>query len=216
LIFLTNAVHKYIKMRQISVFFLLFLLINTISSAQPKIEVGLTTEGSWVMKKELTNRSLHTGRKSNWGTGLGAYVAVPIWWHFSVSGGITYRYSEIQKGTAIWTPYEDGYGEILTGYNFKKHQRRYLVIPFNLRFLVFRDWFISGGIEYCRLLNNYESIKTNKENNWTIGIGNQKYKLRWSLQYTRGVDEQRIKIPGDFMYKTKRLQLSLSYPLWTH
>jgi hypothetical protein len=191
--------------------------------AQPKIEVGLTTEGSWIMKRELTMNNSQYGKKQNWGTALGAYIAMPVWWHFSVSGGIICRYSEIQKGTPIWTKEEGEEWSQISGCNFQKFQRYYLVIPLSLRLLVTRNCFISGGLEYCRFLNNYQVIQNNPEYNWTIGIGSQKHKLRWKLQYLRGFDKQWIQkyrsedghnVGFYFGYKTSRLQLSLSYPLW--
>ena len=209
-------------MKHVFVFLFLAFFIILNASSQPKFELGLSTEGSWVMKKELTVPGGHIGERHNWGTAFGAYIFVPVWWRFSLSGGVGCRYSEIQKGDAIWTPHENRPGAYLSGYDYRKFQRYYMVVPFNLNLLVTRNVFITGGIEYCRVLNDYTSILKNPEYNWTIGIGSQKHKLRWSLQYLRGFNEQRIqnKASADgsdpgflFYYQTNRLQLNLSYPL---
>ncbi|HBL76022.1 MAG: hypothetical protein A2W90_11440 [Bacteroidetes bacterium GWF2_42_66] len=191
--------------------------------AQPKFEFGLSTEGSWVMKKELTIGHNYQS-KNNWGTGLGFYVSAPIWWHFSISGGAKYRYAELQQGAPDIQSRETDQGtDLYFVYDWRRFHRQYLVFPLNLNLLFPRDYFITGGIEYCRILNDYTSILKNPEYNWTIGIGSQKHKLRWSLQYLRGFNEQRIQnkasVDGSdpaflFYYQTNRLQLNLSYPLW--
>jgi len=205
---------------------LILTVITVATFSQNKLELGLYTEGAWVMKDELAIDYGHVGERHNWGTALGAYVSMPIWRRFSLYGALGGRYAQIQRGNAIWTLGEYGDGYLLTGYDYEKYKRWYLTAPVNIRFRWPGNCFLSGGVETCWILNDYDSIKNKPENNWSIGFGSQKHKLKWNLQYIWGFDNQEIKnyftssdgtrLQGlNYIYKTKRLQLTLSYPLWS-
>jgi hypothetical protein len=205
--------------------FILFVLLTTFANAQSKFEFGLSTEASWVMKKELTMDSpMHVGETHNWGTAFGVYAAVPVWWRFSLSSGLNFRYAKIQRGFQVYYDEEEtGWQNIV--YDFTTYNRYYLVVPLELRFRIFRKGFINGGIEYCRMLTDYSSIENNPEYNWMVGYGSHIGKLTWNLQYLRGFKEQIIRnyitySDGSYSnlgyeYQTNRMQLNLSYPLWS-
>jgi len=206
---------------------LLLTAINLAVFSQNKTEIGLYTEGSFVMDGELTIKTFsYYNSNPTWGTALGAYASVPIWWRFSIYGALGGRYAQLTEGTAIWTLRESGDGSTLTGYDFYNYKRWYVVAPVNIRFSWPGNCFLSGGIETCWMLNNYDSIKNKPEFNWTVGFGSQKHKLKWNLQYVWGFDKQEVKnyvtsSSGtrlqrlNYSYQTKRLQLTLTYPLWS-
>lgn len=73
--------------------------------AQSKVEIGLTAEGSWCMKKESTIPIRMYGERNNWETGIGGYVSIPVWWRFYASSGFIYRYSEYQKRNSCTDKY---------------------------------------------------------------------------------------------------------------
>lgn len=203
-------------------FILLFCLYSLSSIAQSKLEIGIMAEGTFVLKKELSMPyNGHIGEKYNWGSALGVYAKMPVWKPFSVSLGIMGRYAGLQKGDPVWTKHEKYDWDYLSGYDYLKYPRYYWVIPFNLEVTVLKNYFISGGMEYCQLTNDYTIISDENEYNWTVGIGNQKHRLKWKLQYVEGLDYQEIintEIDNKlwYRYKTKRISLTFSYPLWIH
>jgi hypothetical protein len=207
-------------MRYLCIILLIFSVSTTLYS-QPKTEFGVTTEGSWCMKNESRIPIRNYGERSNWGTGIGGYVSVPVWWRFSLSSGLSYRYSEYQKGIPEWKPVDFG-GSILSGYTWYKSSRNYLVVPLNLRLLVTKKIEITGGIEACHLFG-YNYLERDIEYNWAMGFGNKSKKLNWEIKLTSGLKEQAAEHQNTqgqgindkwLMYKTKMIQLSLSYPLW--
>ena len=191
--------------------------------AQSKIEVGITAEGSWCRKSESAILNIDYGKKTNWGTGMGAYLSVPVWWRFSISSGLGYRYSEYQKGIPIVT------SEILstgiryyTSCNWIKSSRNYIVIPLKVNLLLSQRFYITGGVEACRLMG-YNYIKHNPEYNRIIGFGSRIKQMNWELRYVSGFKEQlgehhnaQGKGINDkwVWYRTSMVQFSLSYPLW--
>jgi hypothetical protein len=210
-------------MKQLLLISTIFLL-GTLTNAQSKFEIGLSTEASWVMKEELTNEVGDVGERQNWGTAFGVYAAVPVWWRFSLSSGLNFRYAKIQRGIQVY--YDEEGTRLVNGivYDFKSHDRYYLVVPLELRLRVFRKGFISGGIEACSLLSDHEYIKNTPEYNWSMGMGSHIGKLAWSLQYLRGFNEQIVEnynswgfriTSRSYEYQTCRMQLNLSYPLWS-
>jgi len=208
---------------------LIFTAITITAFSQNKLELGLYTEGSLVMEKELIIRSSHYLKsKTTWGTGLGIYASVPVWWRFSLYGALGYRYAQLLDGYAVTKLQEDGDGYTIDRYDYEKYKHRYLVAPINIRFNWPGNCLISGGIETCWMLNDYDKIKNIPEYNWCIGFGSQKHKLKWNLQYIWGLDKQEIQDYFDttysdgslrtrllYNYRTKRLQLTLTYPLWS-
>lgn len=189
--------------------------------AQSKLEIGLTAEGSWCMKKESTIPIRMYGERNNWGTGIGGYVSIPVWWRFYASSGLIYRYSEYQKGIPIWK-HVTNTSSILSGYTWIKSSRNYLVVPLNLRLLITKKMYITGGIEACHLFG-YNYLKQSIEYNWTLGVGSKAKKFNWELKLVSGLNPQTAEHHDSqgqgindkwVMYKTNMLQLSLSYPLW--
>ncbi len=201
-----------------------WLFISSLSVfSQSKFEVGLTTEASWIMKNELT-MSGHVGEKDSWGAGLGVYAALPVWWRFSLSSGVGLRYAQMQKGTAIYTQVEDSERSVFSGYDFTQYDRYYTVVPLNLNFRLAKSLLLSGGIEYCKMLD--KGIESDSEFNWTTGIGSHIYKLKWNIKYLYGFNEHQVseyytETDGSqqtlklYRYRTSRVQLNLSYPLWS-
>jgi len=207
-------------MKQLLCTLFLFLSTSIALFAQSKIEIGLTAEGLWCMKKESTIPIRMYGERNNWGSGFGTYVSMPIWWRFSISSGLSFRYSEYQKGIPVWKRLD--YGSILSGHNWIKSSRNYLVVPLNLRLLLTKKMYITGGMEACHLFG-YNYLKQNIEYNWALGVGNNAKKLNWELKLISGLNPQTAEHHDSqgqgindkwVMYKTNMLQLSLSYPLW--
>jgi len=199
---------------------LLIISGSTILFSQSKVEFGITTEGLWCMKNESTIPIRIYGERNNWGAGFGGYVSVPLWWRFSLFSGVSYRYSEYQKGIPKWDKID--YGSVLSGHTWYRSSRNYAVIPLNLRFLFTKKMYISGGIEACHLFG-YNSVDHEIESNWTMGFGKKAKKLSWEVKLVSGFKAQEAEHQNTqgksinekwLLYKTKMVQLSLSYPLW--
>jgi hypothetical protein len=208
-------------MKKIVLFFSIFCILSIYSSAQEKLQFGLSTEGSWFMPTQQYGHDWDT--QAGFGTGLGAFASQDVFWRFAGEFGITYRYKQMQQHYTFYP--ENGESNPDTGYDISyegwdKYQLHYIVVPVQLRLLVTRNLFIKGGIEASWLLN-YES-KNKPEYNWTIGLGSQRNKLKWSVNYIRGFEEQGYgnstpEPDGHYKISINRnnmLQLSLSYPIW--
>lgn len=218
------------------------ILFSELLNAQSKFEYGITGEGSWIIQSELITTGRYDGELDNWSAGGGFYASYPIWWRFSLLGGARFRYAKIQRGFEIWETIEGEQWDQMTGFNIIAYDRFYLVVPLDLRLHITPKLFISCGIEACRMLNDHDYIKHATEYNRNFGIGGYCGKLSWNLQYLLGFKEQSIEnyysdtvipddleIPEEFYqyylgsknshksydYKTKRVQLCLSYPLWS-
>jgi hypothetical protein len=106
---------------------------------------------------------------------------------------------------------------IIDGYKYKQN---YLAVPINLRKTFLKNWlFIEPGLEFNWIIGS-KNIKQKNEMLWKIGAGSKIGKLNYSLNYLWGNKEQfDILNPGpDFKivtYKSRMVQLKVSYPLWT-
>ena len=142
----------------------------------------------------------------------------------TTGGYFGYGYSPYGYG---YSPYGNEYPTYEYNYEaednegWEKLPMHYVVVPVYLKMLLTQNLFIKGGIETSWLLN-YEIVNEKPEFNWVIGFGNQKHKLKWSVNYIRGFKEQgfRDKKPapdGRFKGSINRnnmLQVQLSYPIW--
>lgn len=200
-------------MKQISLLVVILCFFIGSSIAQPKIQFGIMTEGSWLMP-ESTYESTRDEIKDGFGAGIGVYVSRDIFWRVSADFGFLYRYSQIKQ--YYQTSYDDG-GYYVMGDNgfcftgggngvdntlnigyidyvtntegWDKLPMHSLVLPIRLRLHFTENLFLCGGIESSWLLN-YEIVNEIPEFNWILGFGSDKYKLRWSLNYIRGFKDQ--------------------------
>lgn len=188
------------------------LLVLTVLcvQAQEKFSVGIQMEGIYSMPQ---NQSLFSGRIDNdFGGGVGIYYSHQIWKTFSANTGIGYRYiqyNRIDKNTfyPVGTPTLDSY------------KQNYVVLPINLRKSFWNEkFFIEPGIELNRIVGlEYKEPQT--ELLWKMGAGSRMGKLNYSLNYVWGnqvqtdiLDLNNFKMA---QYKSRMLQLKVSYPLWS-
>ncbi len=214
-------------MKKLPIIIFLLSCISTISNSQPKIQFGITTEGSWFMPQQSYGHDLAT--KAGFGTGIGVYASRNIFWRFSADVGLAYRYKQMQQHYVVYTGNDGGYDP--NGYGsgsgstniegWDKLPMHSLVVPIHLRLHFTKNLFVKGGIESAWLLN-YEAVNEKPEFNWTVGLGSDKHKLRWSLNYIKGFKDQGFgdrtpEADGHYkgsIYRNNMLQLSLSYPIW--
>jgi hypothetical protein len=139
-----------------------------------------------------------------------------------------YRYKLLKEFYDI-SPNPGGYGgndgsspyspETVQGW--KTFPLHYVVVPLHLQYIVYKDLFVRGGIE-ASWLTNYDTGNDHTEWNCTLGVGCQKYKLKWSLNYIRGFKDVGFAnelytydgYPSATIYRNNMLQLNLSYPIW--
>lgn len=206
-------------MKQITVI-LMLLLASNFSFSQEKTEFGINTEGSWFMPQRKPE-SLGWKTKNGFGTGIGVYSSYHIFERFSMDVSLAYRYKQMQQHYSVYTGSDEpdtGYSNYAEGWD--KLPMHYLVVPVHLKMLLSKNFFVKGGIESTWLLN-YEIVNKKPEFNWTVGVGSQKYKLKWSVNYIRGFKEQGFgdKTPepdGHYngsINRNNMLQLQLSYPI---
>ncbi|MBN2820348.1 MAG: hypothetical protein JXP36_15345 [Bacteroidales bacterium] len=224
-------------MKQITII-LALLLGSYFSFSQEKTEFGISTEGSWfIPHKEPEYRGWET--KNGFGTGIGVYASRNLFWKVSANIGVSYRYKQMQQHYVVYPEtsngyYPYGYGDYYPyvydnspyGYGTDKIEgwdklpMHYFVVPVHLKMLLTKNYFIKGGIE-TTWLTNYEVVNEKPEFNWSIGLGSQKYKLKWSLNYISGFKEQgfgdkTMEADGHYkgsINKNNMLQLQLSYPI---
>jgi hypothetical protein len=72
-------------MNKFTFIFILIIFISTFGYSQSKIQLGVTTEGSWFMPSE-TITNLRTQKKDGFGAGIGIYASRNLFWR--VSGDI--------------------------------------------------------------------------------------------------------------------------------
>ena len=213
-------------MKKLLVIVILLSFISTFSYSQPKIQFGITTEGSWFTPSPIDKYS--DSNRNGWGTGIGVYASRSIFWRFSADIGLAYRYKQMQQHFTM--PYTGGGGYGGYGYSstpseegWKKYDLHYVVVPVHLQLLTGKYFFVCGGIE-ANWLTNYDTGNKKTEYNWTAGFGSQKYKLKWSVNYIRGFKEvsfvnglyeiENGKYRSATGYRNQMLQLNLSYPIW--
>jgi len=220
-------------MKKLLIIIFLLSCIATFSYSQPKLQIGVTTEGSWFMPLQYDEYA--EPNQNGWGTGLGVYASRNIFWRFSADIGLSYRYKQMQQHYTIYTGGsnyglsggnsgyvgdEDGLNTNIEGW--EKYPLHYVVLPLHLQLLAGKYLFFKGGIE-ASWLTNYET-GNETEYNWTVGFGSQKNKLKWSVNYIRGFKEVGFsnglytledgKYLSATAYQNQMLQLSLSYPIW--
>ncbi len=200
------------------------------SFSQQKTEYGISTEGSWFMpRKEPEYRGWKA--RNGFGTGIGVYASRNLFWRFSADFGIAYRYKQMQQQHTVYIGgggYDPDNNKITEGdpYGNEKIEvwdklpMHYVVVPLHLKMLLSKNFFVKGGIESTWLVN-YAVVNEKPEFNWIIGLGSQKYKLKWSVNYIIGFKEQGFgdktkKADGQYkgsINKNNMLQFQLSYPI---
>jgi hypothetical protein len=136
----------------------------------------------------------------------------------------------MQQHYVVYSGGEGGYGYAPYGYSYSsvshiegsdKLSLQYVVVPVHLQILLSKSFFVRGGIE-STWLTNYEAVNEKPEFNWTIGLGSQLHKLKWSINYMKGFKDQgfgsrTMEADGHYRGSINRnnmLQLNLSYPIW--
>lgn len=231
-------------MKQFSLLMVVLCFLCGSAIAQPKIEFGLTTEGSLLIFGDIPHYS--QPKKNTYGAGIGVYASRNIAGKLSADLGLMYRYKLLKEyydisflsnsstgGSGGYSPYGYGYGY---GYSYdnqydyeglgtikgwKSYSLNYIVVPFHLNYLVYKNISVRGGIE-ASWLTNYDTGKDKTEWNWTLGFGSQQHKLKWSLNYIRGFKDVGFAnnlfimdgMRSATAYRNNMLQMSLSYPLW--
>lgn len=217
-----------------------FVLISSLTYAQSKIEFGLTTEGSLFVPGNSSGYSLP--KENGLGLGFGVYASKNLTSKFSADLGLMYRCKQMKEfyivpdyfvayidGVESYVPYGATYG-YGSHYDFsnsgkiggwKNYRLTHLVLPFHLNYNVFTSLFVRVGLEVA-WLTNYDAENDRNEYNWSCGVGCQKYKLKWSLDYIRGFNDAGFandlysidRMRSMTAYRNNLLQLNLSYPLW--
>lgn len=219
-------------MKKLSIIIILLSCISTFSFSQQKTEFGITAEGSWFMphRKDVPfSNNADFVNKNGFGSGIGVYASRYLFWKISADVGLGYRYKQMKQFYKVYEDTGSGYtGETQYGYDdsdnvegWDKLPMHYIVVPVHLQMLLSKNFFVRGGIESTWLMN-YSVVNEKPEFNWTIGFGSQKYKLKWSVNYIRGLKKQgfgdrTIKADGHYLGSINRnnmLQFNLSYPIW--
>lgn len=201
---------------------ILLTCLSGFGYAQSKTELGITTEGAWFMPyqgQDYFDRD--RALKNGFATGIGVYASRDIWWRLSADIGLAYRYKQMQQHYVIYAEGGGQYGGEVDVAGWDKLPMHYLVIPLHCQVLLTKNFFIRGGIETTWLLN-YDAANQKPEYNWTIGFGSQKHKLKWSVNYIKGFNNQSFGYGGitedrynrGSSFYSEMLQLSLSYPIW--
>jgi len=220
-------------MKQLSLVLVILCLFNSSAIAQPKIQFGVTTEGSFFIPGNYDQYS--PPNKNTFGAGIGIYASRNITEKLSADLRVMYRFKQMKEYYNISTSgygyggyggyggyaYPDPIYSPETVQGWKTFPLHYVVVPIHLQYLVHKDIFVRGGIE-ASWLTNYDTGNDKTEWNWTLGFGCQKYKLKWSLNYIRGFKDVAFAnnlYTVDGMrsatgYRNNMLQLSLSYPIW--
>ena len=212
--------------------FIVVLVISVLATfAQNKTQVGVYSEGGLFRPDEVTG-NLFT-QKNGFGFGGGVYVSTCVWGDLSASLGVGYRYKfnrqeEVTpEGQYYWynpygySPYGYGSG---TDYTYETPARRYnfpqsyLVVPFKLEYSFFHLVFLESGAEASWLLN-YKNVKEKPEFDWVVGIGCDKYRLQFAVEYVQGFKKQGFWDVQDYpelgeFFRNRMFVLNLSYPFW--
>jgi hypothetical protein len=229
-------------MKFLSLLTVIFFLSISSILAQPKIQFGVTTEGSFFIPGNYDQYS--PPNKNTFGAGIGVFSSRNITGKLSADLGVMYRFKKMKEYYNI-SPVPDGgydgyngyggyggYGNYDYGSNYtyenssdvqgwKTFPLQYVVVPFHLQYLVHKDFFVRGGIE-TSWLTNYDTGNDQTEWNWTLGFGCQKHKLKWSVNYIRGFKDtffanELYTVDGMRSatgYRNNMIQLNLSYPIW--
>ena len=193
------------------------------SFGQLKPQIGVYTEGSWFLPKNITPNIKTKDRSFSAGGGL--YVSNSIAGRFSASIGAGYRY-KTNKATFLVLPDGGESGGVYGSpddYGYETHEREfpqhYFVVPVKVRYTNTRHLFLESGVEATWLLN-YKYVSEKPEYNWLVGIGCSKYRLQGSVSYVIGLKDQGMGKIQDTdatgqSYRNQMLIVNLSYPiLW--
>lgn len=208
-------------------FTFIFVCITVSGISQSKLEFGITTEGSLFMPSKTIKYA--NANKNGFGAGIGVYASHNIFKWLSADLGLTYRYTEMQQqyttysgagGYSLYPDYIDD-PQFISTTGWDKLKMNYLVVPVHLKLLLTKSYFVRAGIE-AAWLANYDRVNEKPEYNWTVGIGSQKHKLNWSVNYIRGFKDQgfgnkTLEADGHYkgaIYRNNMIQLNLSYPIW--
>ena len=223
-------------MKQFSLLMVVLCFLSSSAIAQSKIEFGVNTEGSLLIFGHIPHYS--QPKKNTLGAGIGVYASRDIVGKLSADLGVMYRFKQLKEyydisflpngstgGYGGYSPYGYGsqydYTDLGMIKGWKSYSLNYIVVPFHLNYLVYKDIFVRGGIE-ASWLTNYDTGKDKTEWNWTLGFGSQHHKLKWSVNYIRGFKDvgfanNLFTVDGmrsATIYRNNMLQLSLSYPIW--
>lgn len=212
-------------MKKLFTLVLIFITLSGIS--QSKMEFGITTEGSFFMPSTTINHA--EPNKNGFGAGIGIYASHNLLKWLSADVGLTYRYTQMQQRYTIYSGtggYSDLPGSIsnpdfVSTTEWDKMPMNYLVVPVRLQFNLMNNLYVRGGIE-AAWLTNYNVVNEKPEFNEILGIGCNKHKLNWSVNYIRGMKDQgfgnkTMEADGHYkvaIYRNHMIQLCLSYPLW--
>lgn len=218
---------KHLLMKKLFTLILVCFAVSGIS--QSKLEIGITTEGSFFMPSTTINYA--ESNKNGFGAGIGVYASHNIFKWLSADIGLTYRYLEMQQhytiysGAGGYSDYKDP-GSIseqpfVSKSGWDKFPMNYFVIPVCMKFNLMNHLYVSGGIE-AAWLTNYNVVNEKPEFNEILGIGSHKHKLNWSVNYIRGIKDQgfgnnSMEADGHYkgaIYRNNMIQLKLSYPIW--
>lgn len=223
------------SMKQFSLLMVALCFLCSSAIAQSKIEFGVTTEGSLLIFGDIPHYS--QPKKNTLGAGIGVYASRNITGKLSADLGVMYRFKQMKEyydispstgGYGGYSPYgyssygyQYGYTDLGMIKGWKSYSLNYIVVPFHLNYLVYKNIFVRGGIE-ASWLTNYDTGKDKTEWNWTLGFGSQQHKLKWSVNYIRGFKDVGFAnnlftiygMRSATAYRNNMLQLSLSYPLW--
>lgn len=233
-------------MKRFPLLTLFFCLFIGTTLSQPKTEFGITANGSWFLPEAFDK--FYPPVKNGIGAGIGAYASKNVLHKLSADIGISFQIKQMKEyyspsfyeiysdygSYSGYSPYGYGYspyGDYSTLYSYdvtatsegwKNLLLNYIVIPFDLRYTVYKDIFIKCGIE-AGWLTNFETINNKTEFNWSAGFGFGKNKLRCTIDYIRGLKNVIFvdklwalndNIRSKTKYRNSAVQVTLSYPLW--
>ena len=186
-------------------------------NAQEKFAAGIQVEGIRSTPKNLSSFGAIMNKEL--GGGVGAYFSATIWKSFSANTGLNYRFISYDCNKENYS----GYPSKMVSIDRLSYNQNYLVIPVNIRKSFLNKWlFAETGIELNWILG-HENKKPQNEMLWKIGLGSKLGKLNYSLNYLWGNKEQGELIiygPAEeykfapVNYKSRILELKISYPLW--
>lgn len=196
-------------MKTITTILLVLTVLNL--QAQEKLSVGIQMEGIRSMPKNI--HSFYAIMDKELGGGVGVYFSANIWKSFSANTGLNYRFISYDCSRENYTNNQIGPADWYT------YKQNYIVVPINLRKSFLNNWlYLESGVELNWILGR-EDKKPKNEMLWKFGVGSKLGKLNYSLNYLWGSKEQEdMLIEGikfaPVVYKSRMLQLKVSYPLW--
>lgn len=222
-------------MKQFSLLMVVFYFLCSSVIAQSKIEFGVTAEGSRFIPGNSSRYS--PPNKNSFSTGVGVYASKGIWGKLKAEVGLMYRFKPMREyyedpfrtkgnyggyGENPLSSYEVEYSEEGKINGWKTYPLHYIVVPVHLLYVVHKNIFVRGGIE-ASWLTNYDAGKSNPEFNWTIGLGSQYHKLKWSVSYICGFKDVGFAnglwttsdgFRSATSYRNNMIQFQVSIPLW--